>query len=114
VDTVGGDVAAKLIAKVKQSGSFGYTAVLQESAAAKNPTVKITRVRAQPDPAKVREFAASHGWSAVLRPLERAIQSHSMSRISRSISSGRLESRSSDGQLTMSSNKSAVVSEVRW
>lgn len=55
----------------------------------------------------------SYGWS-VLRPLERAIQSHSMSRISRSISSGRLESRSSDDQLTMSSNKSAVVSEVGW
>ncbi|HWO36974.1 MAG TPA: NADP-dependent oxidoreductase [Candidatus Acidoferrum sp.] len=56
-DTVGGDVAAKLIGKVKQSGSFGYTAVLPESAAAKNPTVKIVRVRAQPDPSKVREFA---------------------------------------------------------
>jgi NADPH:quinone reductase-like Zn-dependent oxidoreductase len=56
-DTVGGDVAAKLIAKVKQSGSFGYTAVLPESAVAKNPTVKIVRVRAQLDPSKVREFA---------------------------------------------------------
>jgi len=56
-DTVGGNVAAKLIAKVKQSGSFGYTAVLPESAAAQNPTVKITRVLAQPDPSKVREFA---------------------------------------------------------
>src|ERR1700685_4391019 len=56
-DTVGGEVAAKLIAKVKQSGSFGYTAVLPESAAAQNPTVKITRVRAHPDPSKVREFA---------------------------------------------------------
>jgi NADPH:quinone reductase-like Zn-dependent oxidoreductase len=56
-DTVGGDVAAKLIAKVKPSGSFGYTAVLPESAAAQNPTVKITRVLAQPDPSKVREFA---------------------------------------------------------
>lgn len=55
-DTVGGDVAARLIAKVKQNGSFGYTAVLPESAA-KNPTVKIARVRAQPDPSKVREFA---------------------------------------------------------
>ncbi len=42
---------------VKQGGSFGYTAVLPESAAAQNPTVKITRVRAQPDPSKVREFA---------------------------------------------------------
>jgi NADPH:quinone reductase-like Zn-dependent oxidoreductase len=56
-DTVGGDVAAKLIAKVRQSGSFGYAAVLPESAAAQNPTVKITRVRTQPDPSKLREFA---------------------------------------------------------
>jgi NADPH:quinone reductase-like Zn-dependent oxidoreductase len=56
-DTVGGEVAAKLIGKVKQGGSFGYTAVLSESAAAKNPTVKITRVWAQPDASKVREFA---------------------------------------------------------
>jgi len=56
-DTVGGAVAAKLIAKVKQNGSFGYASVLPEGAAAQNPTVKITRVRAQPDPSKVREFA---------------------------------------------------------
>src|ERR1700730_5844170 len=54
VDTVGGVVAAKLIVKVKQSGSFGYAAGLPESAAAKNPTVKIARVFAQPDPSKVR------------------------------------------------------------
>jgi NADPH:quinone reductase-like Zn-dependent oxidoreductase len=56
-DTVGGEVAAKLLEKVKQSGSFGYTAVLPESAAARNPTVKITRVSTQPDASKVREFA---------------------------------------------------------
>jgi NADPH:quinone reductase-like Zn-dependent oxidoreductase len=56
-DTVGGETAAKLLAKIKTGGSFGYTAVLPESAAAKNPTVKITRVGAQPDPSKVREFA---------------------------------------------------------
>ena len=56
-DTVGGEVAAKLIAKVKQSGSFGYTSVLPESKEAQNPTVKIMRVLAQPDPSKVREFA---------------------------------------------------------
>ncbi len=56
-DTVGGEVAAKLIAKVKQGGSFGYTTGLPESAAAQNPTVKIKRVLARPDPAKVREFA---------------------------------------------------------
>ena len=56
-DTVGGEVAAKLIAKVKQSGSFGYPSVLPESAAAENPAVKITRVFTKPDPSKVREFA---------------------------------------------------------
>jgi NADPH:quinone reductase-like Zn-dependent oxidoreductase len=56
-DTVGGDVAAKLIAKVKQNGSVGYTAVLPETAAAQNPAVKITRVLTQPDSSKVREFA---------------------------------------------------------
>jgi NADPH:quinone reductase-like Zn-dependent oxidoreductase len=56
-DTVGGEVAAKLVAKVKQGGSFGYASVLPEGAAAQNPTVKIKRVQAQPDPSKVREFA---------------------------------------------------------
>jgi NADPH:quinone reductase-like Zn-dependent oxidoreductase len=56
-DTVGGDVAARLIAKVRQSGSFGYASVLPESAAAQNPTVKIARVLTRPDPSKVREFA---------------------------------------------------------
>jgi NADPH:quinone reductase-like Zn-dependent oxidoreductase len=56
-DTVGGEVAAKLIARVKQGGSFGYTAVLPESAVAGNPTVKIARVGARPDASKVREFA---------------------------------------------------------
>jgi NADPH:quinone reductase-like Zn-dependent oxidoreductase len=56
-DTVGGEVAAKLIAKVKPSGSFGYASVLPESAAAHNPTAKITRVSTRPDPSKVREFA---------------------------------------------------------
>jgi NADPH:quinone reductase-like Zn-dependent oxidoreductase len=56
-DTVGGDVAVKLIARIKQGGSFGYAAGLPESAAAQNPAVKIKRVFAQPDPSKVREFA---------------------------------------------------------
>jgi NADPH:quinone reductase-like Zn-dependent oxidoreductase len=56
-DTVGGEVAVKLIARVKQGGSFGYTAVLPEGAAATNPTVKIARVGARPDASKVREFA---------------------------------------------------------
>ena len=56
-DTVGGDVAAKLIAKVKQNGFFGYASMFPESAAALNPTAKIARVGARPDASKVREFA---------------------------------------------------------
>jgi NADPH:quinone reductase-like Zn-dependent oxidoreductase len=55
-DTVGGDVAAKLIAKVKPGGSFGYSAMVPEKAAAQHPAVKIKRVQALPDPSKVREF----------------------------------------------------------
>jgi NADPH:quinone reductase-like Zn-dependent oxidoreductase len=56
-DTVGGDVAAKLIVRVKPGGTFGYASVLPENAAALNPAVQITRVYARPDPSKVREFA---------------------------------------------------------
>lgn len=56
-DTVGGETAVKLIAKIKPGGSFGYTAMLPENPATKNPTVKIARVGARPDPSKVREFA---------------------------------------------------------
>jgi hypothetical protein len=41
-DTVGGEVAAKLITKVKRSGNFGYASVLPESAAAQNPAVRIS------------------------------------------------------------------------
>ena len=55
-DTVGGDVAAKLIAKVKQGGSFGYASALPQSTAAQNPGVNIARVFARPDPSKVREL----------------------------------------------------------
>ncbi len=56
-DTVGGQVGAKLLPKVKQGGSFGYASVLPENAATLNPSIKITRVFAQSDPSKVREFA---------------------------------------------------------
>jgi NADPH:quinone reductase-like Zn-dependent oxidoreductase len=55
-DTVGGAVAAKLLAKVKAGGRFGYASVLPDGAAAMYPQVKVTRVFAQPDPSKVREF----------------------------------------------------------
>jgi NADPH:quinone reductase-like Zn-dependent oxidoreductase len=56
-DTVGGAVAAGLIAHVKPGGTFGYASVLPEGTQALHPAVTITRVFAKPDPSKVREFA---------------------------------------------------------
>jgi NADPH:quinone reductase-like Zn-dependent oxidoreductase len=70
-DTVGGAVAAKLMAKVRQGGSFGYATFLPESATAQNPTVKITRVLAHPDPSKVREFADGVRDGKFLLPIGR-------------------------------------------
>ncbi len=56
-DTVGGATASRLLQRVKDGGRFGYASVLPEGAAQLRPTVTITRVFAQPDPSKVREFA---------------------------------------------------------
>jgi NADPH:quinone reductase-like Zn-dependent oxidoreductase len=56
-DTVGGETAAKLFAKVKTGGHFGYASVLPDGVAARNPAVTVTRVFARPDASKVREFA---------------------------------------------------------
>jgi NADPH:quinone reductase-like Zn-dependent oxidoreductase len=57
IDTVGGETAAKLFAKIKSGGSFGYASVFPDGVSATNPTVKVTRVFEQPDASKVREFA---------------------------------------------------------
>jgi NADPH:quinone reductase-like Zn-dependent oxidoreductase len=73
-DTIGGEVAAKLITKIKRGGSFGYTAILPESAATRNPSVKITRVLAHPDPSKVREFADDVRDGKFLLPIGRHMQ----------------------------------------
>jgi NADPH:quinone reductase-like Zn-dependent oxidoreductase len=75
-DTVGGEVAAKLIAKVKQSGTFGYASALPETAAAQNPTVKITRVFARPDPSKVRELADDVRDGKFVLPIGRRMPLH--------------------------------------
>jgi NADPH:quinone reductase-like Zn-dependent oxidoreductase len=56
-DTVGGDTAMKLLAKVRNGGSFGYASVLPEAAKAQYPGVEIKRVLGRADPSKVREFA---------------------------------------------------------
>ncbi|MEO8316188.1 MAG: NADP-dependent oxidoreductase [Pseudomonadota bacterium] len=56
-DTVGGATAAKLFARVKDGGKFGYASVLPEGTSSQNPTVTITRVFVRPDASKLREFA---------------------------------------------------------
>lgn len=57
LDTVGGETAAKLFASVKDGGSFAYASAIPEGLAATNASVRIARVFARPDAAKVREFA---------------------------------------------------------
>jgi len=57
IDTVGGETGGRLFARIKNGGSFGYASVLAEGVAATNPSIRITRVFAQPDASKVREFA---------------------------------------------------------
>ena len=56
-DTVGGETAAKLFAKVKDGGSFGYASVFPDGVSAGNSSVNVTRVFAKPDASKVRGFA---------------------------------------------------------
>ena len=46
-----------LLHRALYRSSVRTSAIAPESAAAKNPTVKVTRVGARPDPSKVREFA---------------------------------------------------------
>ena len=55
-DTVGGEIAAMLLRKVRAGGRFGYVSVLPEDAA-KQAAVEVTRVFTRPDPSKLREFA---------------------------------------------------------
>jgi NADPH:quinone reductase-like Zn-dependent oxidoreductase len=57
IDTVGGETAAKLFARIRNGGSFAYASVLPEGTPATNPSVRVSRVFAQPDASKVREFA---------------------------------------------------------
>jgi NADPH:quinone reductase-like Zn-dependent oxidoreductase len=56
-DTVGGELAAKLFARIKPGGRFGYASAFPERAAEVNPTVRVTRVFGRPDASKLREFA---------------------------------------------------------
>jgi NADPH:quinone reductase-like Zn-dependent oxidoreductase len=70
-DTVGGPSAMKLIARVKQGGSYGYASVLPEGTQSINPAVTIKRVFAKPDPATVREFADDWRQGKFVLPIGR-------------------------------------------
>jgi NADPH:quinone reductase-like Zn-dependent oxidoreductase len=72
-DTVGGETAAKLFAKVKNGGNFGYASVLPDGVAATNATVKVTRVFARPDTSKVREFADDIRDGKFVLPISRRL-----------------------------------------
>lgn len=70
-DTVGGETAAKLFARVKDGGNFGYAAVVPDEMSKRNPTVTVTRVLAHPDASKVREFADDVRDGKFLLPISR-------------------------------------------
>jgi NADPH:quinone reductase-like Zn-dependent oxidoreductase len=73
IDTIGGETAAKLFAKVKSGGSFGYASVIPDGLSATNPTVKVTRVLARPDASKVREFADDIRDGKFLLPISQCL-----------------------------------------
>jgi NADPH:quinone reductase-like Zn-dependent oxidoreductase len=75
-DTVGGTVAAKLLARVKAGGRFGYASVLPDGTASMYPQVKVTRVLAQPDPSKVREFLDDLRDGKFVLPIGRRLALH--------------------------------------
>lgn len=56
-DTVGGDVAARLLGLVRRGGHFGYASVLPQEAANRHRDVVISRVFAAPDPQALAAFA---------------------------------------------------------
>jgi len=72
-DTVGGETAAKLFARVKNGGNFGYASVLPAGVAESNSAVKVTRVFARPDASKVREFADDIRDNKFVLPISRRL-----------------------------------------
>jgi NADPH:quinone reductase-like Zn-dependent oxidoreductase len=70
-DTVGGDIGAKLFNKIRDGGRFGFASVFPAEASATNLTVEVTRVFAQPDPSKLREFADDIRDGKFILPISR-------------------------------------------
>jgi NADPH:quinone reductase-like Zn-dependent oxidoreductase len=71
-DTVGGAIAAKLIAKVKPGGIFG-TVVGPPSNAALHPTVTVNHIMATPDPGVVVHYAEAVRDGKLKLPIDRIL-----------------------------------------
>ena len=78
-DTVGGETAARLFAKVKDVGRFGYASVLPDGVSAKYPAVAVSRVFARPDPSKIREFADDIRDGIFMLPISQRLPLHDVS-----------------------------------
>ena len=74
-DTVGGEVAAKLLGKVRAGGRFGYASVLPDDAA-RAASVEVSRVFARPDASKLREFADDIRDGTFVLPISRRMPLH--------------------------------------
>ena len=69
-DTIGAKVTTPLLAHLKDGGVCG-TVVTPPPDAALHPNVRLTRIMAHPDPAKVREFADDYRDGKFLLPIAR-------------------------------------------
>ena len=68
-DTVGGETATKLLAKVKQGGNFG--SILGEpKGTALHPTVKVTALMAHPDPATFVHYGEAIRDGKLVLPID--------------------------------------------
>jgi NADPH:quinone reductase-like Zn-dependent oxidoreductase len=71
-DTVGGDTATKLLAKVKQGGNFGSVLGAPKGADL-HPTVHITAITAKPDPATFVHYGEAIRDSKLVLPVDRVM-----------------------------------------
>jgi NADPH:quinone reductase-like Zn-dependent oxidoreductase len=71
-DTVGGSIAAKLIAKVKPGGIFG-TVLGPPTNAALHPTVKVNHIMASPDATTIVHYAEAVRDGKLKLPIDRIL-----------------------------------------
>jgi NADPH:quinone reductase-like Zn-dependent oxidoreductase len=71
-DTVGGDTAPKLLAKVKQGGNFGSVLGPPKDAAL-HPTVQVNAIMAHPDPATYIHYGEAIRDGKLILPIDRML-----------------------------------------